>query len=77
MKITLIEKLEWKISKAAAQNSVSQNREKRKMFARKAAIALRNKRRQELIHTLFTSPKNQNTLVELGKLYFEDTTYRT
>jgi len=45
------------------------------MFARKAAIALRNKRRQELIHTLFTFPKDVNILVELGKLYFEEKKY--
>ena len=45
------------------------------MFARKAAIALRDKKRQEHIHTLFTSPKDVNTLVKLGKLYFEDKKY--
>ena len=61
------------------QNSVSlkllSKSKKTKMFARKAAIALRDKKRQEHIHTLFTSPKDVNTLVKLGKLYFEEKKY--
>ena len=56
-------------------SQISENLKKRKMFARKAAIALRDKKRQEHIHTLFTSPKDVNILVKLGKLYFEEKKY--